>query len=605
MAADVSAGPGELIVDVVLSTVNRGERTRLQGAKQGTVYGWDVLGRVSAATAAPGYPAGATVVGLALDGGGWAERVALRARDVALVPAAMIPTAAVSVPVAGVTALRALRHAPDLLGRDVAVLGATGAVGHFAIQLASMAGARVTAVTRDPGRAAGLAALGAVDVLAVEQVPAATFDLVLDCVGGDETAAAVRACRPAGRVVIVGNLRPASGALTPALIVAAGAWVCGYRLTEHARDMPVGQDIAMLLHWIGQGTLAAPPMHTVSWTDQPAVERALADAFHPARAVLRIADDTAGDTNGGPAPEAADDTAGDTAAGPHLEATGGPARNAPRTQSRARRTPMTSWQVVDDDGVRTATIDRPPVNALSIAALRELDAVVSGVEDDLTVRVLVLTGAGSRFFVAGADIGEAAATPPERAGERTALGQRVLARIAALPLPVIAAVNGLALGGGCELALAADIRLASTSARFGQPEVRLGIMPGFGGSQRLPRLIGMGRALDMLLSGRQVDAAAALDMGLVSQLFEADELHGGCAAYARRLRALAPDALAAIKQAAREGAGTGLQAGLELEVSLSNRLRLSRDAQEGLRAFVDKRNPVFRSTRTAPGARPV
>jgi enoyl-CoA hydratase len=422
----------------------------------------------------------------------------------------------------------------------------------------------------------------------VDQVPAATFDLVLDCVGGDETAAAVRACRPAGRVVIVGNLRPASGALTPALIVAAGAWVCGYRLTEHARDMPVGQDIAMLLHWIGQGTLAAPPMRTVSWTDQPAVERALADAFHPARPVLRIADDTAGDAAGGPAPEP----------------TGGPARNAPRTQSRARRTPMASWQVVDDDGVRTATIDRPPVNALSIAALRELDAVVSGVEDDLTVRVLVLTGAGSRFFVAGADIGEAAATPPERAGERTALGQRVLARIAALPLPVIAAVNGLALGGGCELALAADIRLASTAARFGQPEVRLGIMPGFGGSQRLPRLIGMGRALDMLLSGRQVDAAAALDMGLVSQLFEADELSGGCAAYARRLRALAPDALAAIKQAAREGASTSLQAGLELEVSLSNRLRLSRDAQEGLRAFVDKRDPVFGSTRTAPGARP-
>ncbi len=130
-------------------------------------------------------------------------------------------------------------------------------------------------------------------------------------------------------------------------------------------------------------------------------------------------------------------------------------------------------------------------------------------------------------------------------------------------------------------------------------------MPGFGGSQRLPRLIGMGRALDLLLSGRQVDAAAALDMGLVSQLFEADELSGGCSAYARRLRALAPDALAAIKQAAREGASTSLQAGLELEVSPSNRLLLSRDAQEGLRAFVDKRDPVFGSTRTAPGARPV
>ena len=265
---------------------------------------------------------------------------------------------------------------------------------------------------------------------------------------------------------------------------------------------------------------------------------------------------------------------------------------------------MGCWQVIDEDGVRTARIDRPPVNALSTAALQELDAIASSVEDDLAVRVLVLTGTGSRFFVAGADIAEAAATPPQRAGERTALGQRVLARVAALPLPVIAAVNGLALGGGCELALAADIRLASTSASFGQPEVKLGIMPGFGGSQRLPRLIGMGRALDMLLSGRQVDVGAALDMGLVSEVFKADELADCVAAYARRLCALSPDALAAIKRAAVQGASMSLQAGLELEVSLSNRLRLSRDAQEGLRAFVDKRDPTFGTTRTAPAAPP-
>jgi NADPH:quinone reductase-like Zn-dependent oxidoreductase len=291
LAADVSAGPGEVLIDVVLSSLNRGEQTRLQSAARGTVFGWDVLGRVRAAVTAPGLPAGSRVVGLALDGGGWAERVALRASDVALVPAAVSSPAAVSVPVAGVTALRALQHAPTLLGRHVAVLGATGAVGHFAVQLAHLGGARVTAVTRDPGRAAGLRALGALDVLALERLTPATFDLVLDCVGGDGTAAAVQACRPAGRVVVVGNLRPASGALTPALIVRARAWVCGYRLTEDARNAPIGRDIAMLLDWISRGRLSAPAARAVPWSDGPAVEQALADAYLPARPVLRIGED--------------------------------------------------------------------------------------------------------------------------------------------------------------------------------------------------------------------------------------------------------------------------------------------------------------------------
>ena len=291
LAADVSAGAGEVLVHVELSTVNRGEQTRLQSATRGTVFGWDVLGHVSAAVAAPDLPAGSRVVGLALDGGGWAEKVALRASDLALVPAAVTSPEAVSVPVAGVTALRALQHAPTLLGRHVAVLGATGAVGHFAIQLAHLGGARVTAVTRDPDREVGLGALGALDVLPLERLTPATFDLVLDCIGGDGTAAAVQACRPAGRVVVVGNLRPTSGALTPALIVRARAWVCGYRLTEDARGAPVGRDIAMLLGWINQGRLSAPAARTVSWSDRACVEQALADAYRPARPVLRMTEE--------------------------------------------------------------------------------------------------------------------------------------------------------------------------------------------------------------------------------------------------------------------------------------------------------------------------
>jgi len=258
---------------------------------------------------------------------------------------------------------------------------------------------------------------------------------------------------------------------------------------------------------------------------------------------------------------------------------------------------MSSWRVHDVVGVRTLVIDRPPVNALSMAALEELDVLIGEVKVDPTVRVVVITGAGTKFFVAGADIAEAAATPPERAGVRTGLGQRVMAALSDLPLPVLVAVNGLALGGGCEIALAADIRFASTTARFGQPEVKLGIMPGFGGTQRLARLIGMGRALDMLLSGHDISADEALSVGLVSEVVDPVDLPGRVAAYASDLTKFSPAALAAIKHAVRAGSQSDLAAGLDLEVALSNRLRLSPDAREGLQAFVEKRPPGFSQVR--------
>jgi enoyl-CoA hydratase len=245
--------------------------------------------------------------------------------------------------------------------------------------------------------------------------------------------------------------------------------------------------------------------------------------------------------------------------------------------------------------IATAVIDRPPVNALSSDVLRELDSVVAWVERTAAIRCLVLTGAGPRFFVAGADIREAVETPPARAGLRTRLGQSLTRRLERLPIPVIAAVNGACLGGGCELAMSADIRLAASHARFGQPEIRLGIMPGFGGTQRLPRIVGRGRALELLLTGDTIDADEAYRIGLVNRVVQAGELMSTAAELAARLGEMPSVAVAAIKGAVDRGGGMPLDDGLDIELSASNAVRGSSDAVEGLRAFVEKRKPRFGS----------
>jgi len=278
----------DLLVSVLMSTVNRGEQTRLQRPGSAQVYGWDVLGTVLDPGASGSFTQGDVVAGLALHGGGWAERAVLRPADVAQVPPGVAMVAAASLPVAGLTALRALRHAPALLGAAVAVTGASGAVGQFAVQLARRAGARVTAVTRDPAQAGSLRDLGARDVVTLESLPPASFDLVVDCLGGDSTVAAVRSVHRTGRVVVVGNLRPAADTFSPALIVQAEAWVCGYRLTVDAQDTPVGHDLETLLAWVADGTLVTPPAHAVEWRDREAVGRAATSGHGSGRSVLHI-----------------------------------------------------------------------------------------------------------------------------------------------------------------------------------------------------------------------------------------------------------------------------------------------------------------------------
>ena len=248
---------------------------------------------------------------------------------------------------------------------------------------------------------------------------------------------------------------------------------------------------------------------------------------------------------------------------------------------------------IQRDAVATVVIDRPPVNALSIPVLRELLAVTSSLASNATLRCVVLTGAGEKYFVAGADVREAAATPPERAPERTALGQELMRSIENLPVPVVVAVNGLCLGGGCELALAGDIRIAADHARFGQPEINLGIIPGFGGTQRLPRLIGSGAALDLMLTGRDISAAEALQLGLVSRVVPGSELLNTAQAVASRISSFSKDAVAAIKLAVHQGRELPLTQALRLESDLSGRIRLTPNALEGLRAFVEKRPPNF------------
>jgi len=206
---------------------------------------------------------------------------------------------------------------------------------------------------------------------------------------------------------------------------------------------------------------------------------------------------------------------------------------------------------VDREGaVAVVTIDHPPANAVSravIAGIRE--AVAAFAQEDSGERAAILTGAGERFFAAGADVTEF----PTSGAEGIAAGQALTLAMERCPVPWIAAVNGFALGGGCELAMACDIRLAASNARFGQPELNLGIMPGWGGTQRLPRLIGAGRALPLLLTGDPIDAQTALEFGLVTAVVEPGELLGAAQALAAKIATKAPLAVRASKRAVHDG----------------------------------------------------
>lgn len=249
--------------------------------------------------------------------------------------------------------------------------------------------------------------------------------------------------------------------------------------------------------------------------------------------------------------------------------------------------------VTVEDGVATVVINRPDKrNALNAAVRRELVAVLDAFRDDDAVRVVVFTGAGDKAFIAGADIAEfAERTPVEQRAVME--GRRVFDEIAAFPKPTIAMINGYAFGGGCELALACDMRIAARSAKLGQPEIKLGILPGGGGTQRLPRLVGTGRALRMILGGEAVSADEAERIGLVDQVVEDGELPGAVATLARTIAAHSPLALRLAKDAVRAALEAPLSAGLAYERELFITAFGSNDKAEGVRAFFEKRAPRF------------
>jgi enoyl-CoA hydratase len=247
-----------------------------------------------------------------------------------------------------------------------------------------------------------------------------------------------------------------------------------------------------------------------------------------------------------------------------------------------------------DDAVLVMTINRPKVlNALNAGTLAELGEVIAGAQADDAVRAIVLTGAGEKSFVAGADINELAVQTPVGGREHARRGQALLDRIERLGKPVIAAVNGFALGGGCELAMACTLRLAADTARFGQPEINLGLIPGYAGSQRLPRLVGAGRALEMLLTGNPIDAEEAYRIGLVNRVVPAAQLMDEARALARTLAAKAPVALRYILDAVRGGLDMSFAEAQEYEATLFGLVFATDDMREGTRAFLDKRKPGF------------
>lgn len=247
--------------------------------------------------------------------------------------------------------------------------------------------------------------------------------------------------------------------------------------------------------------------------------------------------------------------------------------------------------LVDRAGaVAIVTINRPAkLNALNAQTIAELGLALRACGDDASVRAVVLTGAGDKAFVAGADITELAVQTPAEGTARSAAGQRVFDLAETLGKPVIAAVNGVALGGGCELAMACTVRLAADTARFGQPEINLGITPGYAGTQRLPRLVGRGRALELLLVGDPIGAARAYEIGLVNRVVPAAELRAEAVTLAATLAAKAPIATRYILEAVLHGAEMPLAEAQHLEATLFGLIASTEDTREGTSAFLAKR----------------
>ena len=247
------------------------------------------------------------------------------------------------------------------------------------------------------------------------------------------------------------------------------------------------------------------------------------------------------------------------------------------------------------DGIARITVNRPDkLNALNAIVIAELGDAVTRIETDSAVRGVIITGSGEKAFVAGADIAELAAQSPMEGKTRSAAGQAVFRRLEQCGKPVIAAVNGFALGGGCELAMACHIRLAGEQAKFGQPEVKLGIWPGYGGTVRLPRLVGKGRALELLLTGRTIDAEEAFRIGLVNRVVPADRLLAEAEAMLRTILGNGPLAIRACLEAVDAGPDMTIDQGLLLEANQFGLLSATSDMKEGTKAFLEKRTAVFK-----------
>lgn len=247
-----------------------------------------------------------------------------------------------------------------------------------------------------------------------------------------------------------------------------------------------------------------------------------------------------------------------------------------------------------DGPVTTITVNRPDkLNALNQATLAELDAAFADAQCDDAIRVVILTGAGEKSFVAGADIGEIRERTPTEARAFSEDGQNLMLMIQNMDKPVIAAINGFCLGGGLELALACHLRLASDNARLGLPEINLGIMPGFGGTQRLVRLVGTTRALEMTLTGDPIRPEQAQALGIVNQVTAPDELMDSARTLARRLAKAAPEGVRGILQSVLQGAETDLNTGLALETARFALCCSTEDMKEGTGAFLEKRKPEF------------
>ncbi len=248
-----------------------------------------------------------------------------------------------------------------------------------------------------------------------------------------------------------------------------------------------------------------------------------------------------------------------------------------------------------EENIATITINRPDkLNALNGALLDELEVVIDSVKSDPSVKVVIITGAGEKSFVAGADISELAKLSVTEAKTFALKGQRIFSKIEDLGKPVIAAVNGFALGGGCELALACHMRFASTNAFFGQPEVNLGTIPGYGGTQRLTRLVNTGRALELILGGDRISAQEALSIGLANKVYEKEELLFRTVEFAKKIASKPTMALGYALEAVLAADDLNLDAGLDFEASLFALCAGTGDFKEGTSAFLEKRKPEFK-----------